>query len=234
MQGLQKLEVWLLDLDASEAALDAIERETPRLPASFGTNARPAPDRWRRTAHIALRLLLERVHGQSLRAREFVTSAAGKSHLPAPFAGSFSLSHSHGRALIALSPDVRVGVDLEHTRANAISEERKARILRAGEAMAPHLALPASPDAAFLQAWVRLEAVAKASGEGIGRLLTAEGVIGSPKGRPRPDHFEVADLDLDTGWYGAIAADFLEAPVPVNRLMGPIGEIEQRLRALRH
>ena len=75
-------------------------------------------------------------------------------------------------------------------------------------------------DERTLQAWVRLEAAAKASGEGIGRLLER---VGARPGRretgaraiPDTPVAAVADLALADGFHGAIASfdrGLLQAP----------------------
>jgi 4'-phosphopantetheinyl transferase len=93
----------------------------------------------------------------------------------------------------------------------------------------PERPLPQDPEAAFLQAWVRIEAVAKASGEGIGRLLTEYGIIGGAKAAPRAAPYQATDLGLDHGWFGALAALQLDGEVEVRRFPALASEIEALL-----
>ena len=162
------------------AALHTLEERTPRLSAADRARAADLSDltvraEWVAT-HIALRLLIERAAGTQWRRATFVRSERGKPHLDgAPLA--FSISHAPGLALIGLAPGGSIGVDVERTRRVRVGEARRARIEAAGAALSNE-PLPAEGNARFLQAWVRLEAVAKADGCGIGRLLTRLGILG--------------------------------------------------------
>ncbi|MDP1910038.1 MAG: phosphopantetheinyl transferase [Hyphomicrobium sp.] len=181
MSGIETAELWCVDLGAAAPALHAIEQRTPRLcpadrsrAASF-SDAR-VRDEWLAT-HIALRLLIERAAGARWRGATFNRAARGKPQLDGAPLG-FSISHAPGLALIGLSPVGSIGVDIERTRGVRIAAERRARIEAAGAALSD-APLPSEGIARFLQAWVRLEAVAKAEGCGIGRLLTRLGILGT-------------------------------------------------------
>jgi phosphopantetheinyl transferase len=167
-------------------------------------------------AHIALRVVLERVLGNAARGVTFARAAGGKPRLEgAPIA--FSLSHIPGLALIALARDGIVGVDVEWTHAVRVREPRRARIEAAGAAINPSDPLPAGADARFLQAWVRLEAFAKAEGCGVGRLLTRLGINSARAGREEDFRFRIEgvmaetqiasrDVVLGEGLFAAVAA----------------------------
>lgn len=162
-----------------------MERRTPRLSdadrdrASAFTGTRVA-DEWIAT-HVALRLLLERAAGPQWRRATLVRTSKGKPRLDgAPV--SFSLSHAPGVALIGLAGEGAIGVDIERWRTVRVGAARRARIEEAGAALDTAVPLPAAGEARFLQAWVRLEALAKADGCGIGRLLTRLGIVGSRSG----------------------------------------------------
>ena len=125
-------------------------------------------------------------------------------------------------ALIGLSPLGSIGVDVERTRRVRLVEARRARIEEAGAALSA-APLPNEGEARFLQAWVRLEAFAKAEGCGIGRLLTRLGILatsaaacvsskaGSPRRYwPRVRRRLSRDLQLGEGVYAAVV--FTGAP----------------------
>ena len=106
----------------------------------------------------------------------FEYGAHGKPAISAAFLQGrtlcFNLSHSAGWAMFALAWDREVGIDLESaTRlkrdVNGLSG-LAARVLSARE-LAIWEALPdaAARDAAFLRAWTRKEAYAKATGKGL-------------------------------------------------------------------
>ena len=192
MTPLLRAEAW--------PAASSVARISPALPPPVA-----GTDIWflrRRTAHIALRLILARIVGIDRAAAAFVIGAHGKpelappafdppSYAPLAFAHNstpvgasdhrsgglspgprFSLSHSGARAMVAISPRAEIGVDIEGPRQAKISGSRRAAIIAAGIALAAGAPLGgASEEQQFLQAWVRLEAIAKCSGRGMGRLL---------------------------------------------------------------
>ena len=169
--------------------------------------------------HIALRLLIERAAGTQWRRAVFTRSERGKPHLDGtPLA--FSISHAPGLALIGLAPRGRIGVDIERTRRVRVGEARRARIVEASAALS-NAPLPTEGNARFLQAWVRLESLAKADGCGIGRLLTRLGILGvSEEARAEQAGAgdmvatlltggtppSVRDLQLGDGVYAAVAS----------------------------
>ena len=175
------LELWHVDTRVSGAALEALEERVQLLSDWERTRAAEFSDRaqageWL-AAHIALRVVLERVAGRAARGVAFTRFAGGKPQLEgAPVA--FSLSHVAGAALIAVARGGIIGVDLERARKVRVREPRRARAEAAAAALDPSAPLPPPGEARFLQAWVRLEAFAKAEGTGVGRLLTRLGVSG--------------------------------------------------------
>ena len=180
-------EVWLVDLAAAAPALDEIESETPRLAdddlAKWDRLADPVARRERRAAHIALRIAIERAFGPDWRGISYAVSKSGKPSLGGGAPGAFSLAHVSGLALLGITSRGTIGVDLERLRPLNMSDDRRRRIIEAAAALVPAGTLPAEGEAQFLQAWARLEAVAKARGSGIGVLLTGLGALGGASGR---------------------------------------------------
>lgn len=215
-------EIWFVDMAACAAALDALERATPRLPSD--EDLKP-PER--RRAHIALRWLLERKLGAGIRAAPFARGATGKPSL----AGTpvhFSLAHTRTAALVAVCDSAPLGVDLEAPRTIRIPAHRRPGI----EALAVRLAGGAPLGGAdanerFLHAWVRLEALAKAEGTGIGRLLEAARPGRSePAAVPADATFAVHDLIGLTGYCAAAAMNPREPTPAVLKLPASVAEIE--------
>ena len=204
-----------------------LERGTPRLSSAdiARAEAMTADGGLRRdwrASHIALRILIERWLGPEVRAKPFSIRPGGRPELDgAPI--SFSLSHTGGLALIALASVGPIGADLERLRRIGIDGPRRAGLIEEARRMAPDLAFAeAGDDARFLQAWVRLEAVAKASGEGMGRVLTAAGVFGSKPDQPArraasqaPAAFSVRALHAGEGVFAAVAAPKLPATLEI-------------------
>jgi 4'-phosphopantetheinyl transferase len=168
-------------------------------------------------AHAGLRVILSRYCTGRPHALAIQKTAKGKPFLPEYPSIRFNLTHSHGRALIAVGKDQEVGVDLEKTRpevdvislARRFLSDRDVAFIEHGE--------PARRHERFLQAWVAREAVCKAIGTGMtfplhgdhfelagggteGRLILGDG---KADGAIRLVRF----LPLDPEWVGAVAAD---------------------------
>jgi phosphopantetheinyl transferase len=177
-----RVEVWRVDLALGTGPLLEFGREHRLLDAADVARTSRVVDRARSrerlAATVALRVLIGAAAGNRWSSVPFVRAAAGKPTLPG-CPCQFSLSHVDGLALIALAPSA-VGVDVERLRSVAIDGERRARIEAAAVLAGGGRALPGSKDqSSFLQAWVRLEALAKADGRGIGYILTVIGAFGA-------------------------------------------------------
>ena len=221
------IEIRRVDLDRSASALDEAERAFAVLSESEAARAAAIRDvqdraRWR-ASHIALRLLIERAGGAQMRRQPFTIAPGGRPELK-QVPVSFSLSHSGDVAMIAICSAAAgpIGIDVERARIVHMAPERRARIEAYALELAPGRDLPvttaATTDAItdaitetrLLQAWVRIEALAKASGSGIGKTLTQAGVMGSPEAaglrKSSGVLFAVRDLDAGAGTYAAVAA----------------------------
>lgn len=199
--GAGRLQIWLVDLAARAAELEAaaLADLTEYLSDDEQRRASAMADDLRRTqwiaARVSLRCAIEEFSTISLARRPFDIAAGGKPFLPAPFP-HFSLSHCAGLALIALT-DAQLGplgVDLEAIRPNKMSPDRAAQIECLAELLADGASLPtetstdATSDPAacrFIQAWCRVEAFAKADGRGVARLLADAGILGAGSQRRR-------------------------------------------------
>jgi 4'-phosphopantetheinyl transferase len=244
VNGTQTTELWCVDLAAGAPALHAIEHRTPRLSSADHARATAFSDtgvraEWLAT-HIALRLLIERAAGPQWRRVPFDRSERGKPHLGEAHL-TFSLSHAPGLALIGLAPRGAIGVDVERRRPVRIGEARRAHIEDAGAALIAG-PLPSEGSARFLQAWVRLEAYAKADGCGIGRLLTRLGILGT-SAAARPEQIAVreivaellrerpaaivSDLQLGDGVYAAAVFAGTEPPAEVSWLPSSVESLEK-------
>lgn len=227
-------EIWLVEIDrlaipvllaplSAALARSAQADLCAEAARSFGKNADTEPGR--AIAHLALRLVLARHVGAAKALEPFSRTPLGKPGLSASAAG-FSLSHSGERALIAFSPSGEIGCDIEAPRMPRLPDAKRAMILDAAVDIAAGQPLPTMPpEQRFLQAWVRLEAHAKATGEGMGRLLTRYGIFGTDEDRTRLSQaqqaqthgagFRVRDLALDRGYAAAIAESPLAPPAPL-------------------
>jgi 4'-phosphopantetheinyl transferase len=215
------VEVWLVDVDAVGPALDAIERRRDFLPHAEKARAAAMNDvdartRWIR-GRVALRALLAERIGYASARLTFEILSSGRPTLPGQ-AFAFSLSHSDALVLIAVSAHEAIGVDIETRLTLALDAVRQARVEAAAAAFSPRLPLPLPQDPRRpVQCWTRLEALAKATGLGIGAVLERLGIHGPSAdiaSRPMSDaarllvethELRVADLALGSAAVGSIA-----------------------------
>jgi 4'-phosphopantetheinyl transferase len=131
---------------------------------------------------------------------------------------TFSLAHTGSFALIGATQAQAIGVDLEETRTVGMSQRRREEILAVGAGFVGWPVEDARSEVAVLQAWCRLEAYAKARGQGISRLLTELGLREARGRQVALDAIEatarrivseaglsVCDLKLPPGLHGAVA-----------------------------
>lgn len=181
MQTSSVVELWLVDIERCAEALQVLEGDTPRLTPDEYERANAISDprerHQRLVTYTALRILLERISGPSVRGRPFQRSAGGKPRLD-PGGAEFSLSHIDGLALIGVSPTLPLGVDLERVRPVRMRAHRLAEISAVGAGLSdkPLPLAAVGADRIFLQAWARLEAFGKASGRGLAQTLADVGV----------------------------------------------------------
>jgi 4'-phosphopantetheinyl transferase len=182
------------------------------------------------TAHVVLRMVLSRYCGERPQELDIQKTSDGKPFLTHNDAIRFNLTHSHGRALIAIAKDREVGIDLEKIRpevdivslANRFLSSQDQAFIGGGDSQRRH--------ERFLQVWVAREAVFKAEGKGMkfplhrdhvelssdgkeGRLVRGEG---GSDGTNMPIRF----LPLESGWVGAVAAEGSDWTVTYHSLAG--------------
>ena len=237
--------LWLVDLRSSADALSALDRDERLLQDADRDELAMSPafhlsDRL--TARRALRLLIQRTFGRRWQTQPLVRRGRGKPGLT-DLEGDFNLSHAGGWALIVLCSRDGAGVDIESDRPVHLRPQRRQAIEHAALAVARGSPLPEADNARTLQAWVRLEACAKADGSGIAALLGAFGIWGGrsrdcvsandglrstttvhPQNLPR-----IYDVRVPKGYFAAVALpDGIPLP-EAQRLPDTLAE----LRALR-
>ena len=188
-----------LDLPPDDLVSTLAEEEHDR-------SARFNFDRDRRryvVAHGALRSLLGSYLGIHPRQVRFSVNEFGRPEL-SPDHGSrlrFNLSHSADLALIAIAPDVDIGVDVEHIRpgpdysdiARHFFSEEEVREL---DGIPSHLLA-----GAFFRCWTQKEAYVKARSEGFGIPLTSFSVS------HLQEAWSVYMLEPAPGYVGAVAIE---------------------------
>jgi 4'-phosphopantetheinyl transferase len=121
-----------------------------------------------------LRMILGRYLGTEPDRLRFSYTYYGKPALEKEFEGEslrFNLSHSHGLALLAVTRDRELGVDIEWIRAGIVDEQIAERFFSEKE-VGVLRGLPRDlQDQAFFNCWTRKEAYIKAKGEGLSMPL---------------------------------------------------------------
>ena len=181
-------------------------------------------------AHGQLRHLLARYCGVEGSALRFCHGEHGKPQLAV---GQwldkrvfFNLTHSAGRALVAISANLELGIDLE-------AHERRTDVLRiadryffGSEAEMIRAAPEADRRALFFFLWTAKEAVIKAQGGGLSVPLDAFRVVPLQDRLARVETFDTSHVD--TGWFvhllpcaqGWSAALAAKSEAPVVRVLG--------------
>jgi 4'-phosphopantetheinyl transferase len=177
-----------------------------------------------RRRFVAARSALRQVLGRYLRCSPgevgFSYQPTGKPQLAPEFRESrvqFNLSHSGEFALIAVTLDRRIGVDIEVINAERAWEDVAERFFSAAENRILR-ALPAGErELAFFQCWTRKEAYVKAVGAGLALPLSsfdvAFGVGVAPAVLRIGDSVEEAegwslfDVECPVGYVGAVAVE---------------------------
>ncbi|HLH54935.1 MAG TPA: 4'-phosphopantetheinyl transferase superfamily protein [Verrucomicrobiae bacterium] len=133
----------------------------------------------------------------------------------------FNLSHCEGVAVLAISPDARVGIDVERVRPLADAQLLVDRFFSKREADQFRHAGPETIDLAFFNLWTRKEAWLKATGEGITHLLgqvevgffpgEPERLIELPPGYGAAAAWSLCSFNPLPGYVGALAIEARDA-----------------------
>ena len=206
--------------------LDRAEAELPALRELLSDEERDRADRFVFPQHadrfVVGRSSVRRILADCLACRPeslvFEVNAHGKPALaaPGPTGLHFNLSHTGDVALLAVSPTIELGVDIEAVRGTPCEDGLPALVFSAREQAALG-ALPVNLQLrAFYLGWTRKEAFVKACGQGLSMPLKDFDVTLDPAAAPRieaiadepggADRWALAHLDLPDGVVGAIAA----------------------------
>lgn len=223
------VDLWCVRLavdDDAHAACAALLGPDERARASRFRFARDAR-RWT-VARAGLRTVLSHYVAAPPGALRFADAGNGKPCLAdSPAAPAFNLSHAGDLAVVAVTDDVPIGVDIEPERVLPDADALVRRCFGpAGQAAYASLPACARP-AAFLRGWTRKEAVVKATGAGIAARLDAFDVSLAddvpprflcPPPSTRPGWaWHVVHFEPAPGYVGALAACAPSAPRVVER-----------------
>jgi 4'-phosphopantetheinyl transferase len=171
-------------------------------------------------ARASLRLILARYLKTRAGRLQIDTGEFGKPYFADAKASQglrFNLSHSNQLALIAISRDREVGVDIEYVRPNFVTDEVAAHFFSPAEAEVLGSLPLAEKTQSFFNCWTRKEAYIKARGEGLSCPLDQFDVTVAP-GAPamllnsRIDSKEVSrwsfqELSPEPGYAATVAVE---------------------------
>ncbi|QBF29679.1 4'-phosphopantetheinyl transferase superfamily protein [Thalassococcus sp. S3] len=125
------------------------------------------------SAHETLRRALAERLDIAPRRVPIVAGWNGRPELAEGARPSFNLSHSGGRAIIAICDEGDVGVDIERQRPRRSASRLAERLFAEEERTALAALEPACFSLAFTELWTLKEAFIKATGEGLARPLNS-------------------------------------------------------------
>lgn len=181
-----QVDIWHIELTQSDATIRACRSLLPEDEVKRADRFYFEKDRRHfAVAHGALRQILGRYTGAAPRELEFSHGSKGKPELKSPVDTiRFNLSHSGNRALLAVTREAALGVDVEFIKPDFGGQEIAERFFSRHE-VSTLLALPIEERAhAFFSCWTRKEAYIKAVGEGLSLPLDSFDVAFGPGVRP--------------------------------------------------
>jgi 4'-phosphopantetheinyl transferase len=235
----RQVDIWRVSLDAStplspSLSIDSLRSLEPSLsPDELQRAARfhfPLDRDRFLAAHGCLRHILARYLHCEPGQLSFSTGEYGKPALPPHQKIDFNLSHSGGYALIAITRDRNVGVDVERAHEDMGLINIADRYFSPREVSELRALPPEEQTTAFFNGWSRKEAYIKAHGLGLSLPLDSFDVsLDEPAvlRATRPDPQEAArwslvSLEVDSGYTGALAVEVAD----------PSGKAELRNREL--
>lgn len=183
-----EVQVFQLDLDSLPAEAALLSHDERERAARFRFDT----DRHRYTAcRAALRCVLAAELGATPESIAFTYNPHGKPALSANGSLDFNVAHSGPMALIALTQDGEIGIDIEAIRPELATHEVAATVFTDEER-----ALLRGVDHVeqFFRLWTRKEAYLKAIGEG----------FASPS-LEIPSDWQITELAVSDGYRGALA-----------------------------
>ena len=134
----------------------------------------------------------------------------------------FNLSHSHEVALLAITEDRQIGVDVEHIRSDFATEDIARRFFSRLEVENFNRLPTEEQVAAFFRCWTRKEAFMKATGRGFSQPLDAFDVTLAPGvaaallhvAEDDASRWSMSDIDVGADYAGALV---VEGPISKTR-----------------
>ena len=212
-----EVHIWLVQTNGESISLGDFKNLLSSVEQDRASKFKFETDRRRYiTAHAALRSILSIYvdnYGWEL---QFASGPYGKPKLAPIHANrkiEFNLSHSHEVALVAITQDREIGVDVEWVREDFAFDEVAQRFFTTREVTALH-ALPLHLQReAFYKCWTSKEAFLKAKGTGFsGQLDEVEIVLTDHVVRVKATipSLSLIELTVDEGYVAALVVDRVE------------------------
>jgi 4'-phosphopantetheinyl transferase len=190
--------VWYVPLACTASAEQRLSEFLDPVEAARAARFASRDERRRHVvSHGVLRLILSAFTRCDPRAIHIAATTAGKPYVVGR-GPHFSLSHCGDVALVAVTRGGPTGVDVERVRSDLELDTFARPLVSAPDIARIEARAPEARRREWFQAWARLEAVAKASGEGLREDSVAN--IGGPV------PFRIWNLDIDDARVGAFAA----------------------------
>jgi 4'-phosphopantetheinyl transferase len=233
-----RIELWRWTLQAPEADIALLRRLLSQDEIARAERfVRPIHGRRYIAGRGRLRQIISAYLGCDPVAVEILTDKYGKPFVAPDPAGAlhFNLSHSQDQALLAVSRDLPLGVDIEMIRP---IEERVERIFSPAEQQALASLTGADWTIGFYNCWTRKEAFVKALGHGLSLPLDDFDVSLRP-GEPArlishradpdaPKCWKLIPLEVQPGFAGALAVASWDAPIElIDRTAGGVAPAAQ-------
>jgi len=213
----QQVDVWRIRLDPPRDALDRLRTSLSVEETQRAARFHFSTDRDRFiAAHGCLRAVLARYLHCKPDQLTFSFNPYGKPGLDNQKL-EFNLSHSGGFALIAITRESRVGIDVEHIRPGISSQIIAQQYFSKSESTELWTLPLEQREAAFFTCWTRKEAYIKAQGVGLSLPLESFDVSLTPNEpvslrATRPDPREATrwtlfSLEVDPGYAAAVAVE---------------------------
>ena len=214
-----EVHVWLVELEQPDELLEKLRTTLDK--DELERAARFHFDKHRRHFIVArgfLRDVLSRYLNARPAALRFSYGAYGKPALAGEHeqhALRFNMSHSHNIALLAITEEKHLGVDVEYIRSDFASEDIARRFFSRLEVEGFN-ALPREEQvAAFFRCWTRKEAFIKATGKGLSQPLDAFDVTLAPAvpaallrvADDDASRWSISDLDVGPDYAAALVVE---------------------------
>ena len=215
-----QVDLWKVPLKRTDSELQLLEQSLARDERTRAERFRFDRDRRRFiAAHGLLRSILGRYIDVAPSALRFASWPLGKPFLVQPPRANltFNLSHSGELALVAVTQDRRVGIDIEEIRFIDEVEVLAQRFLSPQENLVFQGLACEYKLEAFFDCWTRKEAYVKATGDGLSRRTESFDVAFAPResarllnveGQPKEaSRWSLLGLVPASGYVGAIAVE---------------------------